>query len=152
MLFRSNSPAFVIGGAYNTNDYVVNMVNNIPTVYQCTVGGWCSQTGLSTAYIPGTGWAWQQAWVQIATCLIATTNINKETIRIQPNPFYSQFSIDKGSNDLDRILVTNAIGQVIFDSKFSTQTLEVNTETWLSGVYFIRLAGKEGHAILKIVK
>ena len=68
----------------------VNTINNVPTVYQCTVGGWCSQTAVSSAYIPGTGWAWQQAWSQIATCLVATTNINKAAIHIAPNPFYTQ--------------------------------------------------------------
>ncbi len=147
-----NSASFVVGNSYNTGDYVVNMVNNVPTVFQCTVGGWCSQTGLSTAYVPGTGWAWQQAWNQIASCLVATEGIDKAAIRITPNPFDTRLTIDKGSNDLNHVAVVNMIGQIVFEAKLDAQTLELSTQNWLNGVYFVKLEGKQGNAVLKIVK
>jgi GH18 family chitinase len=148
-----NSPVFVVGGSYATNDYVVNNINGVPTVFQCTVGGWCSQTAGSTAYIPGTGWAWQQAWTQIAACtLVATENVHRESIKIFPNPTQNILYLDKGANDFDTIDITNTLGQTIAQSNFSNQTQQFDTQNWTKGVYFVAISGKSGKATLRVVK
>jgi chitinase len=148
-----NSAAFAVGGTYATNDYVVNTISGVPTVFQCTVGGWCSQTSNSTAYIPGTGWAWQQAWTQIAACtVIATENIHHESIKIQPNPFNTSLYLDKGANDFDIIHITNTLGQSIAQSNFITQTQIMDTQNWASGVYFVTMRGRSGKATMRVVK
>jgi GH18 family chitinase len=41
-------------------------VQNVGNLYSCTVPGWCN--GVASAYAPGTGWAWQQAWSLVGSC------------------------------------------------------------------------------------
>jgi GH18 family chitinase len=147
------SPTFVMGGTYATGANVTNSVNGVNYVYECTVGGWCSQTSAAnTAYVPGTGWAWQSAWTQITACVVGTENVHRESIKIQPNPFNTLLLLDKGTNDFANIVVTNALGQVIAQSNFTAQTHVFETENWAAGVYFVRLSGKSGSATLRVVK
>ncbi len=148
-----NSSNFVIGSPYATNDYVVNTVNGVRTVFQCTVGGWCSQTGQSTAYIPGTGWAWQQAWNQIATCVVTSTvGLNAMDIQVSPNPFTAEIRLNKGVANIDKVTIINTLGQVLGVASFASQDLVLDTQNWVQGTYFLRLEGASGVATVKVVK
>jgi V8-like Glu-specific endopeptidase len=54
-------PAYQAGASYKAGDFVLNNGQ----VYQCKpfpYGGWCSQS--PSAYAPGKGWAWTDAWIK----------------------------------------------------------------------------------------
>ncbi len=53
-----------------------SQVQNNNSLYTCDVPGWCS--GAATAYAPGTGWAWQQAWTLNGNC--GTTTAQPPTV------------------------------------------------------------------------
>lgn len=56
--------AYTPGESYSAGE----RVSNGGSIYQCKdwpYTGWC---GAGPAYAPGTGWAWQDAWVHLETC------------------------------------------------------------------------------------
>jgi hypothetical protein len=57
-------PSYAAGARYNAGDRVSAGGN----IYECKpwpVSGWCSIGG---PYAPGTGWAWQEAWLVVGPC------------------------------------------------------------------------------------
>jgi hypothetical protein len=62
-----DAPAYRSGVAYGPGD----RVSNRGSVYRCKpwpFSGWC---GAGSAYEPGVGWAWQDAWERVGACLAA---------------------------------------------------------------------------------
>ena len=58
-----NDPPYSAGTAYT----VGQLVRNIGHEYRCQVAGWCSSP-TSSAYAPGTGSNWPDAWTLTGTC------------------------------------------------------------------------------------
>lgn len=58
-----NDPPYVAGTAFS----VGQLVRNIGHEYRCQVAGWCSSP-TSSAYAPGTGSNWPDAWTLTGTC------------------------------------------------------------------------------------
>lgn len=58
-----NSPTYSGSYTYKNGD----LVQNFGYEYCCTVSGWCNTGG---PYVPGVGWAWANAWVQVRGCAI----------------------------------------------------------------------------------
>jgi peptidoglycan/xylan/chitin deacetylase (PgdA/CDA1 family) len=59
-----NAPAYRSGVAYGPGE----RVSNVGSIYQCKpwpYSGWC---GAGSAYEPGVGWAWQDAWDRVGAC------------------------------------------------------------------------------------
>lgn len=55
-----DTPAYRPGAGYVVGDEV----ESNGQIYECLVRGWCDQT----AYAPGTGWAWENAWQLVGDC------------------------------------------------------------------------------------
>ncbi len=68
-------------------------------------------------------------------------NILKNEITVYPNPANNEFMVSmKNSNTPVDIDIINAIGQTVYTATIKN-TLSVNTESWHSGIYFIRVGG-----------
>lgn len=58
-----NDPPYTAGTAYT----VGQLVRNVGHEYRCQVAGWCS-SATASAYAPGTGSNWPDAWTLTGTC------------------------------------------------------------------------------------
>lgn len=62
-----------------------------------------------------------------------------ESINIYPNPSHGYFIVETPSND-KTIEVFNATGQLITTEKMTGKPSRILTETWESGIYFVKLS------------
>ena len=74
-----------------------------------------------------------------------------QTVLIYPNPVQDYIRI-KLNTGFDQIEITNLLGQVIYNAMVNDSEFEIKTSDYQSGVYFIRLQGKQGVVTKKFVK
>ena len=72
-------------------------------------------------------------------------------VSIYPNPVSKQLTV-KLSTDFEQMEITNLLGQVIYTDVVNGQEFTVDVNDYRSGVYFIRLSGKQGVATKKFIK
>ena len=81
--------------------------------------------------------------------------INETTLQnsivIFPNPTNDILNV-KLSQQFERVEITNMLGQVLYSNKITDATFQINTTSYSSGVYFIRLQGENGIATKKFIK
>ena len=70
--------------------------------------------------------------------LIALTGVLMG-VPIYPNPSHGYFIVETPSND-KTIEVFNATGQLITTEKMTGKPSRILTETWESGIYFVKLS------------
>lgn len=82
---------------------------------------------------------------------IATTVQNVKAVTVYPNPAsnVTNLSVSLSQNETVSVSVMNNIGQVVYTSKGNNfaagqNTIELNTENWASGVYFINVSTPNG--------
>ena len=61
-------------------------------------------------------------------------------IYISPNPAYNQLNITAAEN-ITSVLITNIIGNVVYNNTYNTNKLEINTSTLSKGIYYIKING-----------
>lgn len=64
------SPQYAAGTAYSANQ----LVQNLGSVYRCTVAGWCGSSA-AWAYAPGAGEHWQMAWELAGSCTAGSSSV-----------------------------------------------------------------------------
>jgi len=73
--------------------------------------------------------------------------IFEHNLNIYPNPANDAFTIKLNNNNIsntnNRIVIYNHLGQSIFDKRLENQTLNINTETWSTGIYWIKWFNNE---------
>lgn len=84
------------------------------------------------------------------------TGINEinagRNVVIYPNPAQNKLQV-KADAGFETINVINLLGQVLYTGRITdTQKLEINVSSYESGVYFIRLEGKNGVVTKKFIK
>ncbi len=82
--------------------------------------------------------------------LVAVGCSSTTDVTISPNPSAGTFVI-KGATQDDDILITDILGQIIFQSKITGAEMEIDLGNNLSGIYFMQLALKSGVTSKKIV-
>lgn len=88
----SSAPQYVAGTTYQYGD----KVQNNGSIYQCTVGGWCSSNS-STYYAPGSGLAWQDAWKLVGSASTSTGSCVTPTIPAAASNLNAVLSSDQRS-------------------------------------------------------
>ena len=87
----------------------------------------------------------------ITTCT-GVANIKTSLIRIYPNPVNNEFVIEnKGNTENIVFEIFNSIGQVILRGSF-TDKVTVNSSSFASGIYLIKLENGTNYEFEKIVK
>jgi hypothetical protein len=87
--------------------------------------------------------------------LSTSENIFSNGIKLYPNPVDSQFSINV-SDEIglpNQIIIYNSLGQIIESKKIvSNSDLIINTVTYSSGVYFIKIIKDDQSTVIRIIK
>lgn len=83
---------YVAGTTYQYGD----KVQNNGSIYQCTVGGWCSSNA-STYYAPGSGIAWQDAWKLIGAADSSSASCATPTIPAAASNLNAVLNSDQSS-------------------------------------------------------
>jgi hypothetical protein len=76
-----------------------------------------------------------------------TTAINTSStqrVNVYPNPSSEKFNIDLGSVLCDEVVILNLEGKQLMRVSPLATMLEINTQEWNKGVYFVRFASAEG--------
>ena len=73
------------------------------------------------------------------------------TIFIYPNPASEQLKV-RLSTAFEQLEITNLLGQVIHTAHVNELEFTINVSDYRSGIYFIRLGGKQGVATKKFIK
>jgi hypothetical protein len=83
------------------------------------------------------------AWSDPATIYVFVTELSPDatTLRIYPNPVSETVNIE--STTIKQIIIVNNLGQVVYDSLFNNDYVQINTSNLRKGMYviFIRTAG-----------
>ncbi|HPX33934.1 MAG TPA: T9SS type A sorting domain-containing protein, partial [Bacteroidales bacterium] len=83
------------------------------------------------------------AWSDPATINVFVTELSPDatTLRIYPNPASETVNIE--STTIKQIIIVNNLGQVVYDSLFNNDYVQINTSNLRKGMYviFIRTAG-----------
>lgn len=75
-------------------------------------------------------------------------------VKIFPNPTNGSFKvIFEGNMHYDQFMIYNKMGQVIYQSDIddTNKSIVVNTDKWSSGIYFIKLKGKDASASKRLI-
>ena len=76
---------------------------------------------------------------------------NKSTLKVAPNPFEQQFTVTSAEL-IEAITLRDAQGKVVLQQAASSNTLEVETGSLQSGVYFLEVQTASGVELVKVVK
>jgi hypothetical protein len=76
---------------------------------------------------------------------------NKSTLKVAPNPFEQQFTVTSAEL-IEAITLRDAQGKVVLQQAASSNTLEVETGSLQSGVYFLEVQTAKGIDLVKVVK
>jgi hypothetical protein len=76
---------------------------------------------------------------------------NKSTLKVAPNPFEQQFTVTSAEL-IEAITLRDAQGKVVLQQAASSNTLEVETGSLQSGVYFLEVQTARGVELVKVVK
>ncbi|MEY4486432.1 MAG: hypothetical protein RL440_965 [Bacteroidota bacterium] len=76
---------------------------------------------------------------------------NKSTLKVAPNPFEQQFTVTSAEL-IEAITLRDAQGKVVLQQAASSNTLEVETGSLQSGVYFLEVQTASGLQVSKLLK
>lgn len=78
---------------------------------------------------------------------------NQNSIHIYPNPVRNNLTI-AGLADAEQIRIVNASGQVVYHIKATTSTINISTEHFSEGLYYVQVVNADGkissHKFIKI--
>ncbi|MFK7771053.1 MAG: phospholipase D-like domain-containing protein [Saprospiraceae bacterium] len=80
----------------------------------------------------------------------ATNDLKISPLEISPNPFAEQLNFEVPENG--NLVVSDLAGRILFQQKISEGSNRLNTENWMSGIYFVKFVGENTQRIGKVVK
>jgi hypothetical protein len=87
--------------------------------------------------------------------VIATTGIEdlslNNSVKIYPNPADKNLTIAM-ETPFQTIEVSNILGEVVYSAQINVNELQLDVAAYCTGVYFVKLQGKEGVVTKKFVK
>lgn len=90
--------------------------------------------------------------VEDPNCGMNTDEYFKEDISIYPNPFNELFYINAAGNMINKIIITDIKGAVIYAKEVNNSFIEINSSEYSKGLYFVKLFTSDGIFVKKIIK
>jgi Fibronectin type III domain. len=78
-------------------------------------------------------------------------NILNQHVKIYPNPTYAYLNV-KLTTSFDQVEILDLLGEIIYTSTISDTDFVINVTDYNSGMYILRLSGKQGVVIKKFIK
>jgi len=140
----------------NKINYNISATSDIQ--YNNSALGWNGQ------YYPGNGYTsnslpimiHQNIWFHLTstgTINNANNTIGSDNISLYPNPSNDKISIVlNNTNDVQNIAITDVTGRTIYSEKVVSNSIEVNTENYPTGIYFCKIIGAKTNETLKFTK
>jgi hypothetical protein len=93
------------------------------------------------------------SFIDTCSAPMSVSEINYENllVKIYPNPSENNFTISLSENSNYSFEIYNSIGKIFSQGFFRNQT-EINSSSWQSGMYFIRVTDRENTWNEKIIK
>ena len=113
---------------------------------------------ITTTYtITGTDTNGCKNTASITQSVDACTSIKNEELKVKnlgltifPNPSKGIINVDLGFNT--EIVIVNALGQVVYSSKFVSGTHQINLESLANGVYIVEIKNAKNLKTIKMIK
>jgi len=67
------------------------------------------------------------------------TKLKEENVVVFPNPFNDLLKVTFPNLEYIEVKIFNSIGETMFVEKQNMMTLEINTEDWQPGLYFLNI-------------
>jgi hypothetical protein len=98
----------------------------------------------------------QNGCVDTSACFTITNVGIQESellgISLYPNPTSDVLHIDKGSNTLLEITITNSAGSIVYQSISKSQITTINMSKMATGIYVVTMKNELGLKVEKVVK
>lgn len=114
----------------------IDTVLNDTTCYVHPVG--------SELHIDSGHWGIGTSEYTFSTITGITDEGNLNEINIYPNPATNSFTLTFDEINNSSIQIFNLSGQVIYSNKMNSKTLEIDTQKWNPGIYFLQLRTSDG--------
>jgi len=100
---------------------------------------------------------YSNSWSEKVTLIWQYTGVNEQELNgidVYPNPIQNNLSIEiplqvQGPT---RIIIINEIGQIIYNENSKNTSININTEEWKKGVYFIQIWNNNVSRTIKSIK
>ena len=73
-------------------------------------------------------------------------------VKAYPNPFDQNIIVDLNGIKATKLKVINAIGQVLYESELLNDTINISTEHYSKGIYFVEIIMAEESQLIKLIK
>ena len=91
--------------------------------------------------------------ITVQSEIVGIESFGTTTVKIYPNPFENNLTINAGNETISNIAIVNVLGQTVLSEKASTSTLEVNVSKLPQGNYFLQVYCESGKTMsAKIIK
>ncbi len=139
---------FLNGLFLGTGSTTVTINPTITTTY--TVGAWGGPSSVNDICPFITDAVFTQT---VSTCTGIDEVINNNLVSIYPNPASEILNVQlEMINDNTTISVINSLGEVVLIEKVISNNITLKTSNLTSGIYFIKVEGKNGSSTKKFIK
>lgn len=107
-----------------------------------------SSVAIGAPFTDGSVFNLGQVRVYDLTNVLSVKNIDKKYFSLYPNPISNILHIKTNHYDLNKVIIYNNLGQIIF----STNSNIINVENLKSGIYFIKVFTNKGNSTERIIK
>ncbi len=119
-------------------------------------GGCASNIGIVAGKLVLIGNIQQTPCLVFGYELALANNVNghqtiENIVKVYPNPANEMINIKSGIYVIDRVSVTNNIGQLVYEAGSNgTNNVQINSSNWVEGIYFVSVQTVEGAKTYKI--
>ena len=82
---------------------------------------------------------------------LALENIEEVTVNTYPNPVMDVLNV-KVNTEVGKIIIYSANGMVMYEEEIFSETTQINSSNWNSGMYIIVVDHNSGREVLKVLK
>lgn len=140
----TTSSSFEKIGETTTKTYVDEDLSNGTYYYQMTAV--YEEYGETCESDPANAYGSDADYVMVEVTAIDENGVSG--MMIYPNPTQGDLNIN--AEAMTRIVITNALGQVMYDQEVSTDNKVINMSEYEGGVYMVRIVTENGVAIERV--